>query len=100
MPARCGNTIAIQLLTIFVFHGGKLLDDSSRILNVYKLERAICERGVITPTPLVTLPHHPFTLPFHPTLYLHPNTPLPYPFHPNPNPTTLHPNPTPHHPTP
>ena len=30
MAARCGDAITIQLLTIFVFHGGKLLDDYGR----------------------------------------------------------------------
>ena len=30
MAVRCGDTITIQLLTIFVFHGGKLLDDYGR----------------------------------------------------------------------
>ena len=30
MAVRCGDTIIIQILTIFVFHGGKLLDDYGR----------------------------------------------------------------------
>ena len=30
MAAHCGDTTTIQLLTIFVFHGGKLLDDYGR----------------------------------------------------------------------
>ena len=77
---------------------------SSRILNIYKLERAIKEHRVITlppllPQPLLPYPlHPPFTLPPTPLppLYptplpptLHPTTPtplLPYPQHPYPNP--------------
>ena len=30
MAVRCGDTTIIQILTIFVFHGGKLLDDYGR----------------------------------------------------------------------
>ena len=92
---------------------------SSRTRWIYKLERAIKEHRVFTPTPLLPYPHHPFTLPLppqppcYPTHYplpypstLHPNTltpPLPYPHHPTlalisplPLPPTLHPYPTPH----
>ena len=54
---------------------------SSRILNIYKLERAIKEHRVITLPPLLPQPLLPY--PFHPP-------PLPYPQHPYP-PFTLRP---------
>ena len=31
MAARCGDTTIIEILTIFVLHGGKLLGDYGRL---------------------------------------------------------------------
>ena len=62
---------------------GKLENVSSRVLLDYKLERAIKEHRVITPTPLLPYPHHPFALPLPPQP---PCYPTHYPQHPYPNP--------------
>ena len=43
MAVRCGDTITIQLLTIIVFHEGKLLDDYGRRLIDICLASAIRE---------------------------------------------------------
>ena len=104
-PIALSSTISKVFENVILYRLEEYLwttDNSSRILNDYKLERAICERGVITPTPLVTLPHHPFTLPpstlpftYTPTpLYPTPSTltPTPPPYTLTPPPTTLHPN--------